>query len=551
MDATKLQDLLARKEDYDIEFKEAKRSFSVQNLHDYCAAISNESGGYLLLGVNDAGKVVGTNLFDGTWNKLAYRLSENLDVRVKVFEVQHEDGRVLVMHVAQHYFGRPVEARGGTGGYRYPIRNGESLVEMDANTFRLITQEVQVDFSAQTAVGVAVSDLDQDALYHYRSRWAEHTKNSTHLKKKYAQMLQDIGMIKDKKLTNAALLLFGAEDILRDHIPDAEIIFEWRNNATDIRYGARKSWRSGFLVVIDDVWSTISARNTSFHYQEGFTKREIDAYDEESIREAVTNAFVHRDYMVVGSSIIIKASPDKFYIENPGNFMAGVTVDNIFDKSVYRNRLLAESLEKINIMERSSQGVDTIFTRAIEDGKGRPRYDVTTDPSIQLTIPAKLVDKEFVAFLEEVINKKGVTLSSGQILELEMIRTGEQRTNLKHKERFLELGLIEKYGRGRGQKYILSHKYYSASGKAGEHTRITGLPREMKRAVIIEHLKKHQRVTNSELQHALPDMTANEISTLLKGMKRDGLIVYEGDSPRWGYWRLEGGVSVVDGVSLE
>lgn len=142
------------------------------------------------------------------------------------------------------------------------------------------------------------------------------------------------------------------------------------------------------------------------------------------MREAITNAFVHRDYAIAGSSIVIKVSPDKFYIENPGSFMNGVTVDNIMEKSVYRNRLLAESLEKINIMERSSQGVDTIFRRAIEDGKGKPVYCTTPDPSIQLTIPAKLVDRNFIYFVEEAINKRHASLSPREMLELELIRTG-------------------------------------------------------------------------------------------------------------------------------
>ncbi|MFZ1360761.1 MAG: ATP-binding protein, partial [Candidatus Saccharimonadales bacterium] len=304
-------------------------------------------------------------------------------------------------------------------------------------------------------------------------------------------------------------------------------------------YGARESWRVGFMGMIDRIWKTIESRNTTFRYQEGFVQREINAYDEKSIREAVTNAFVHRDYSVQGNSIIIKASPDKFYIENPGMFMKGVTVENIMEKSVYRNRLLAESLEKINVMERSSQGVDTIFMRAIEDGKGRPSYHVTTDPSIQLTIPAKLVDEDFVRFFEDAINKRGASLSAREIVELEMIRTGERRTDLQFKDKFIELGLIEKYGRGRGQKFILSHKYYSVSGRAGEHTRITGLSRDMRRATILQHLKNNKGVTSKELQDAMPDMKDTEISSLLKGMKKDGLIEYVGTGPRWGYWKLK------------
>lgn len=538
MNPAQLDTLLESREDYNLEFKEAKRRFSLKELHDYCAAIANETGGHLLLGVNNDRRIVGTKEFDGTWNTLAHTLSEHLHIRVKVYEVMHKDGRVLAFDISRHSAGRPVKVTGGSGNYVYPIRDGECLVEMSADTYRTIIQELQVDFSAQTVDGIGYQDLDQDALYDYRQRWATHTKNSEHLAKKYPQMLADLGLLRNGKLTHAALLLFGTDALLRDYLPDAEIVFEWRNDASEIAYGARSSWRAGFMVIADDIWRTVASRNTTFRYQEGFIQREIDAYDERSVREAITNAFVHRDYSLAGNSIIIRVSPDRFYVENPGSFMAGVTIDNIMDKSVYRNRLLAESLEKVNIMERSSQGVDTIFKRAIEDGKGKPVYRVTSDPSIQLSIPALLVDREFVKFVEEAINRRHARLSPREMLELELIRTGEKRNNLQFRDKLLELGLIERYGQGRGQKYVLSHKYYSASGNSGEYTRITGLNREMKRAIIEEHLKKHGRITSKEVQSALPDMTALQISTLLKGMRQDGIIEYHGASPRWGYWSL-------------
>lgn len=51
MNPTQLDTLLENREDYNLEFKEAKRRFSLKELHDYCAAISNETGGHLLIGV--------------------------------------------------------------------------------------------------------------------------------------------------------------------------------------------------------------------------------------------------------------------------------------------------------------------------------------------------------------------------------------------------------------------------------------------------------------------------------------------------------------------
>lgn len=83
-------------------------------------------------------------------------------------------------------------------------------------------------------------------------------------------MLTDIGLLRDGKATVAAVLLFGTEQMLQRYLPDAEIVFEWRNDANDIPYGARSSWRAGFIAIADEIWQTIASRNITFRYQEGF-----------------------------------------------------------------------------------------------------------------------------------------------------------------------------------------------------------------------------------------------------------------------------------------
>lgn len=52
-------------EDEHLEFKEAKEQFDFDKLCRYCAAIGNEGGGVLLLGISDTHprRVVGTNSF--------------------------------------------------------------------------------------------------------------------------------------------------------------------------------------------------------------------------------------------------------------------------------------------------------------------------------------------------------------------------------------------------------------------------------------------------------------------------------------------------------
>ena len=58
---------LQRLEDQSLEFKKAENSFSKdKDLPDYCAAISNEGGGKLILGVDANRRIIGTRTFQNT-----------------------------------------------------------------------------------------------------------------------------------------------------------------------------------------------------------------------------------------------------------------------------------------------------------------------------------------------------------------------------------------------------------------------------------------------------------------------------------------------------
>jgi ATP-dependent DNA helicase RecG len=62
-----------------------------------------------------------------------------LKIRVDVEELMHPRGRVLIFHVPPHPAGQPIKS---TGNYHYyPMRAGESLIEMDNMTLKQILNE--------------------------------------------------------------------------------------------------------------------------------------------------------------------------------------------------------------------------------------------------------------------------------------------------------------------------------------------------------------------------------------------------------------------------
>lgn len=536
-----IDDILWGTENAALEFKEARGNFSDGERSDYCAALANMGGGRLLLGVSNNKKIVGTSVYRRTINKVPQEVYQQIGITAIVEEIKHSKGRVVIFDIPPHPVGQRVRSNGGK--YTYPIRRGESLGEMDDAMTRKILNEVQPDFSSNIVEGLTFDDLDEKAVENFKKRRAEKADNKGLLTTRVAQVLDDAELIRDKKLTYASLLLLGKKEKITKLLPQAEIIYEWRNDPEQIHHDFRMLWRAPYFAIYDEIWNTINARNIRIPYQEGFIQQEVLAFDEKACREAVNNAIAHRDYSIIGCSIIISASPSSFTVISPGGFPNGITPENVLNAAPHwRNRLIAEAFERTKLVERSGQGMDNIFETSIRQGKGLPDFNGTNNNTVQINIPAKVKDAEFIKFLEKIVNERQVTFSFDEIYELEKLREKKIISVLNHKEKFLKLGIIEKVGKTSGTKYILSHRYYSHQEKPGVYTRIKGFNRESKKELILEHIRREGEGRREDFLDAFPELKPGDIANLLFELKTEGKIKHEG-SRRSGHWVVTDDIS--------
>jgi len=96
-----------------LEFKEAKNRYDFEKLVSYCAALANEGGGKMVLGVTDKRprEVVGTSAFEEPGRTVA-GIIDRLRLRIDWAELHHPDGRVLVFDVPSRPIGMPVQYKG-------------------------------------------------------------------------------------------------------------------------------------------------------------------------------------------------------------------------------------------------------------------------------------------------------------------------------------------------------------------------------------------------------------------------------------------------------
>lgn len=527
-----IKELLEAKEGEHIQFKEAKNRFDSDEAARCCCALANCGGGKLVFGITDKRprKVVGSMAFAQP-ERTRRGFIDKLKVMVDFHLLHDQDNkRVLVFDVASHPFGLPVQVEGVAWWYE-----GDSLIPMPENIRRRIYEEIGFDFSGSICPNATINDLDDVAIEAFRTKWIEKSGNKrlSNLSKK--QLLYDCETVSDEGVTYAALILFGKREALGKYLPQSEIVFEYRSSKTPGPANQREEFRVGFFACYNRLWELVNLRNDIQHYQEGFFIFDIPTFNESVVREAILNAICHRNYQLAGS-VFIRQYPDSLIIESPGGLPNGITLDNILDRQVPRNRRIAEVLALCGLVERSGQGMNIIYETSIKEAKQLPDFTGTNDSFVNLTLNGVVLDKMMLSLINKIGNERLESLTTADFLVInalyyERSLTDNMRSRVKH---LIEMGIVEHIGRN---KYVLARSLYSAAGKTGIHTRIVGLDRETNKELLVKHIREKgsEGTPFKELQQVLPGHNRGQIQALLRDLRKEGRVHCEGNTSaaRW------------------
>ncbi len=512
-----------------LEFKEAKNTFDITKLTQYCCAFANEGGGRIILGVTDQipRQIFGSQAFPNL-EKIKSLLISKLSLRIEIEEVFVEARRVIIFTIPSRPIGVPIQCEGG-----YWMRRGEELVRMTADMLKRIFDEGVPDFSAQICPDAKFEDLDPAAISAFRDAWIRKSGNTQlqHIPEK--QILRDIEVITAKGVTYAALILFGTHKALGKYLAQAEVIFEYRSSDITGPAQQRIEYRQGFFIFYNELWGKINLRNDNQHFQDGLFIFDIPTFNEKAVRETILNAMSHRDYKAAGS-IWVKQYPRRITVISPGGFPPGITPKNMLWRQQPRNRRLAEVFAKCGLVERAGQGADRIFEESIKQAKSLPDFTHTDEYQVVLTLDGQVQDEGFLRFLAKLDKRDLASFTTIDFLVLDYVHKEkplpaeppELKIQLKH---LINLGVVESIGRGKTTQYMLCQKYYLHAGKSGVYTRKRGLDRNTNKELILKHIFANPHGARlSELCQVLPSLSENQVQTLLKELKRKGSIHVRG-----------------------
>ena len=164
------------------------------------------------------------------------------------------------------------------------------------------------------------------------------------------------------KLTNAGALLADDSPIRHSRL------FSARWNGLDKSGGMvdalDSAEYSGSLIILLNEGAGFVKRNMKTRWKKTENSRiEMPDYCERSVFEALVNALIHRDYLILGGEVHIDIYDDRLTITSPGGMADGTRIQerdisNI--SSTRRNPVLADIFARLGYMERQGSGFKKI-----------------------------------------------------------------------------------------------------------------------------------------------------------------------------------------------
>ncbi|MGJ8638582.1 MAG: ATP-binding protein [Opitutaceae bacterium] len=331
-----------------IEFKKslAERDEGLVSL----AAILNKHGaGELWFGIKNDGTPVGMEVSEKTLRDLSQVIAA------------HIEPKIYPEITAEVLEGKTCLKVAFSGGERPYFANGRAYMRVSDADRKLSSSELERLILEKNCTyrswDTEAFTLDLKRLHHQGIQAFVEKAGLTWTTPKAA--LENLGLLQDGKLLNAAAVFFALPPLCELRCA----VFAGSSSATLLD---QHSFRGGILELIEEAQRYILKNIRIGMKVEGLERIDVPEIDLEAIREAVINAFCHRDYRAQHEPVQIAIYQDRVEIRNPGSLIEGITLEDLRKGTISRRRnpLIAELLRRVKLVESWGRGIPLILEKA-------------------------------------------------------------------------------------------------------------------------------------------------------------------------------------------
>lgn len=491
---------IPEKESLSVEFKsEYKRGgdgkpkphrLPDSELIDTVVALSNTDGGEIYLGVEDDGTPTGVHKEHRDATQLAALIANKTvpPVSTRVFSLNlGDDGSIddSGVQVTLVEIPRSQAVVSSTDGkvMRRRLKADGSPESVPLYPYEIVTRLStlgQLDYSAFPLPDMTVEDINPEEVARLREVLA-HNRNGdqTLLELSDEELLSALHMTQTvdgrPTPTVTGILIAGKREAIARAMPTSGATFQVLEG-TDVR--VNQDFDQPLVYTIEKMREMLDPWNPEREYEDGLFRRSVPEFDPRAFREALVNAFGHRDYAALGR-VRVLVDKEGLTISNPGGFIEGVSIDNLLTAEPRgRNECLMTALKRIGLAEKTGRGIDRIYEGSLWYGRPLPDYSGSTSAGVSVFIARSVPDEAFMRMISDEQKRTGEPMSLRQLLVLDALKQQRRLTvaNLSAQlhltvpvtratvEGLVEAGLVEAKG-STSRSYMLSGRVYARSGK--------------------------------------------------------------------------------------
>lgn len=354
-----------------------KAALEIKKPKSWCKSVSafaNTSGGVLIFGVSDDGKIIGLTDHESDAERISEIIKTRLDP-IPEFNLSfcEEEGKKMI--VLNIYKGEETPYYySGDGVMEAYIRVGnESVKATSTELKRLVLRGKNTSFDSQ----ISSYKVEDYAFSKLRERYKKWTGNSFDDKD-----LISFGLANEQGyLTNAGALLADESPVRCSRV----FCTRWNglNKSGGMMDALDDAEYSGSIISLIENGEAFIKRNSRMMWRKTDNSREeMPEYVERSYHEALINGLAHRDYLINGSEVHIDIYDDRMEIYSPGGMPDGSLIqerDPLTVPSTRRNPVLADVLNRLGYMERKGSG----FEKIISGYEFQINYDESKKPEFR------------------------------------------------------------------------------------------------------------------------------------------------------------------------
>ena len=448
------------------EFKTSSSSGCRTGAAKTLCAFLNNRGGRIVFGIDPSGAILGQEVSDKTLRDIAGTFGEIEPPTFPTLDVVEVDaGKAVVVASTERGHNCPYTFKGKA--YR---RVGSTTVEMDQTAYNEMLLEQLHGTSRwenQPASGWSLDDLSEREIILTVEESIRRGRMVDPATRDLNELLAGLGLLKDGEILRAAAVLFARTDRVLPDFPQCRVrLAKFKGIDKSEFIDNRQVEGNAFeLLRISNEFLRQHLPVAGKIVPNLFEREDDPIYPPEALREALANAFCHRDYTIGGGSVDVAIYDDRLEIASSGELHFGLTVDDLYDTHTSQlwNPAIASAFYKRGIIESWGRGTIKMAELTQQAGLPRPEFEELPGALVVRFRPSRYLPPQRIG--RDLTNQQRVILAMlAERGELRLGRIEEllggdvSRHGIQSDLHFLRsVELVEARGWGRGARWMLKN----------------------------------------------------------------------------------------------